>query len=186
MTQTPASLLQRLRSPTDQAAWVQFLHLYTPLLYYWARRLNLQGADAADLVQEVLLVLVRTLPEFDYDRHRSFRGWMRTVLLNKWRQQRRGANDPAGNGADLDQLPGPDAFADLSDNEYRGYLAGRALELMKAEFAPTTWRACWEFVVQGRPAAEVAAELGLAVGTVYAAKFRVLARLREQLSGLME
>jgi RNA polymerase sigma-70 factor (ECF subfamily) len=167
MTQTPASLLQRLRSPTDQAAWVQFLHLYTPLLYYWARRLNLQGADAADLVQEVLLVLVRTLPEFDYDRHRSFRGWMRTVLLNKWRQQRRGANDP-------------------SDNEYRGYLAGRALELMKAEFAPTTWRACWEFVVQGRPAAEVAAELGLAVGTVYAAKFRVLARLREQLSGLME
>src|SRR5207247_788531 len=32
--------------------------------------------DAADLVQEVFKVLVRKLPEFTYDRDRTFRGWL--------------------------------------------------------------------------------------------------------------
>lgn len=34
MDDTPVSLLQRLRGPTDQAAWARFTHLYTPLLYH--------------------------------------------------------------------------------------------------------------------------------------------------------
>lgn len=37
--------------------------------------LGLQDSDAADLVQEVLLLLYRKLPEFDYQRGGSFRGW---------------------------------------------------------------------------------------------------------------
>jgi RNA polymerase sigma-70 factor (ECF subfamily) len=59
--ETPASLLERLRQPADQAAWSQFVRLYAPLLYHWAGRLGLREADAADLVQDVLLVLVRKL-----------------------------------------------------------------------------------------------------------------------------
>jgi RNA polymerase sigma-70 factor, ECF subfamily len=62
----------------------------------------------------------------------------------------------------------------------------RALELMQAEFQPTTWKACWEYAVQGRPAAEVAGELQTTVEVVYAAKSRVLRRLREELAGLLE
>jgi DNA-directed RNA polymerase specialized sigma24 family protein len=38
-------------------------------------------------VQEVLLVLVPKLPEFTYDPEQSFRGWLRTITLNKWRQR---------------------------------------------------------------------------------------------------
>jgi DNA-directed RNA polymerase specialized sigma24 family protein len=38
----------------------------------------------------------------------------------------------------------------------------------------------------GRSATEVAAELGLSVGAVYAAKFRVLNRLRRELHGLLD
>ncbi len=57
---------------------------------------------------------------------------------------------------------------------------------MRADFEETTWRACWEMVVAGRPAAAVAAELGLTVGAVYAAKFRVLKRLRRDLRGLLD
>ncbi len=65
MNTTPPSLLQQLRSPDDQRAWRRFVDLYTPLLFYWARRVGLQESDAADLVQEVFTVLVasyRSLP----------------------------------------------------------------------------------------------------------------------------
>jgi RNA polymerase sigma-70 factor (ECF subfamily) len=41
-------------------------------------------------------------------------------------------------------------------------------------------------MVAGRPAAEVAAELGIRIDSVYAAKSRVLRRLRQELDGLLE
>ena len=49
---TPASLLERLRRPAEQQAWARFVDLYTPLLYYWARRTGCPEADAADLTQD--------------------------------------------------------------------------------------------------------------------------------------
>ncbi len=57
---------------------------------------------------------------------------------------------------------------------------------MRADFQEKTWKACWETVALGRPAAAVAAELDLSVGAVYAAKFRVLERLRQELHGLLD
>ncbi len=74
----------------------------------------------------------------------------------------------------------------IGEAEYREYLVRRALELMQAEFQPTTWKAFWECVTANRPAAEVAGELGLTVDAVYAAKSRVLRRLREELEGLLD
>ena len=52
-----------------------FVALYAPLIYSWGCRAGLQDADAADLVQEVLS-LIRALPTFAYDRHKSFRRWL--------------------------------------------------------------------------------------------------------------
>jgi RNA polymerase sigma-70 factor (ECF subfamily) len=54
---TPASLLERLRQPADQAAWERLVELYAPLLFSWARRVGCREADAADLVQDVLTLL---------------------------------------------------------------------------------------------------------------------------------
>jgi RNA polymerase sigma-70 factor (ECF subfamily) len=54
---------------------------------------------------------------------------------------------------------------------------------MRTDFEPATWRACWERVAAGRPAAEVAAELGVSVEVVYAATYRVIRRLRSELAG---
>ena len=187
MNTTSASLLERLRQPGEQDAWGRFVQLYTPLLYCWAHRLGLAEADAADLVQDVFAVLVQKLPEFRYDPGKGFRNWLRTVLLNKWRDQVR-RRAPAAVGAPpaaLDELPAPDEEA-FGEAEYRRHLVNRAARLMQAEFAPRTWKACWEHVVAGRPAAEVAAELGISVGSVYVAKSRVLCRLRQELDGLLE
>jgi RNA polymerase sigma-70 factor (ECF subfamily) len=188
MDTTPSSLLERLRRSPEQAAWERFVDLYTPLLFAWAARLGLTGHDAADLVQDVFAVLVEKLPQFEYDARKSFRAWLKTILLNHWRKQRRRPRvmHPAAGGRDLNDLAGPEDVPELEEEEYRRHLVSRALALMRAEFQPATWRACWEFVVRGRPAAEVAAELGMTVNAVYVAKSRVLRRLRAELRHLLD
>jgi hypothetical protein len=45
----------------------------------------LQDSDLADLVQDVFTTLVRVLPEFEYDSRKSFRGWLKTILMNRYR-----------------------------------------------------------------------------------------------------
>jgi RNA polymerase sigma-70 factor (ECF subfamily) len=183
-TPTPPSLIQRLRQPHDAEAWDWFVRLYTPLLYSWARRTGLQAADAADLVQEVLALLVRKLPGFRYDEHGSFRGWLHTVLLNKHRELLRRRHPAPADGAALDDLPDP-AGDPFSEEDYRHEIIRRALVLLRPDFEAATWAAFHQTVALGRPTTEVAAELGLSVNAVRLARFRVLRRLRVQLEGLL-
>jgi RNA polymerase sigma-70 factor (ECF subfamily) len=181
---TPASLLQRLRQAPDQESWSRFVQLYLPLICYWGRGAGLQDADVADLSQEVLTVLFRTLPAFDYDRHKSFRHWLRTVTLNKLRELRRRRRVPVpANEGTLDDLPADEGGAPW-EAEHNRYVAARALELMRTDFETTTWQACWQTTVDNRSGAEVARRLGMTVAAVYAARSRVLRRLREELDGL--
>ena len=60
-------------------------------------------------------------------------------------------------------------------------LSQRAVELVRAEFEQRTWEAWWKTAVEGRPAADVAAEMGMSLAAVYKAKSRVLLRLRQEL-----
>jgi RNA polymerase sigma-70 factor (ECF subfamily) len=187
MNTTSVSLLERLRRSEESDAWPRFVRLYTPLLFYWARRRGLKQDDAADLVQEVLTVLEQKLPEFNYEPGKSFRRWLHTITLNKWRERgrrktlpRQGPDDP---GVSDVVLPEAEPF---DETEYREQLVRRALRIMQAEFEPNTWKACWESVVSGRSAAEVARELGVSVDVVYGAKSRVLRRLRQELAGLLD
>lgn len=183
---TPPSLLMRLRQPGNQAAWQEFVRLYTPLFYYWTRRLGLQGQDADDLVQDVFLILIRTLPGFTYDPSKSFRSWLRTLLMNRWRDSRRHDELSPNPSADLEDVAAPDSNHTVEEVEYRHFLIGQALRIMQAEFEPTTWKACWEYAVCGRPAPEVASELGVSIAVVYSAKSRVLRRLRRELEGILD
>jgi RNA polymerase sigma-70 factor, ECF subfamily len=175
-----------LRSEPDEAAWQRLVRLYAPLLFLWARRAGEIDHDAADLVQEVFVALLRALPAFRLDPERgTFRGWLRTVLLNKLRDRKRRA-------AREEQALSRHAQPDRSEaevfpvDEYRREVARRALRLMRTDFAPTTWKACWETVVRGRSAREVARELGLTENAVYIARCRVLRRLRQELKGLLD
>jgi RNA polymerase sigma-70 factor (ECF subfamily) len=186
--ETSASLLERLKRPDQGDAWIRFVELYTPLLYHWARRrIGLSGDEAADLIQEVFTLLVQKLPEFRYDKDKSFRGWLRLVMLNKWREsQRRRIIPTVPAGSDAADVPISDQIEALGEKEYQQYLVRRALTLMQAEFQPATWKACWEYVVAGKPVAQVADELGITPNAVYLAKSRVLSRLRQELNGLFD
>lgn len=187
MERTPASLLDRLRVPGDAAAWDRLVELYSPLLIAWGRGIGLQEADVADLVQEVFTLLLRKLPEFEYDPGKGFRNWLRTVTVNKARDllRQRAAQRLEGNEAALEVATAPDEEP-FWETHYREHVVRRLLEVMQAEFEPTTWRACWLCVTAGRSAPDVAAELHISPGAVRVAKLRVLRRLRAEMAGLVD
>ena len=185
MLATSVTLLDRLREP-DSTAWPQFVALYTPLIHHWARQFGLKADDAADLVQDVFAVTVRRLQTFEYRNGESFRGWLRTVTHNHWKRKRC-TRTPLTVG-ELAELPDP-AFEPSrpeEDREYARILVGRGMELIRGEFSEASWNAFQLHVLQSMPAREAAAQLGLQVGTVYAAKSRILVRLRDVLNGLVE
>jgi RNA polymerase sigma-70 factor (ECF subfamily) len=187
MHTTSASLIERLRQPAAHAAWARFVQLYTPLLYAWAGRLGLSGDDAADLVQEVLTLLVQKMPDFSCDPQQRFRGWLWTLTLNRWRAgQRRRSLPMAADPERLTEIAAPEGIECVDETEYRDYLVRRVLGLIQGEFQESTWRAFWENVVEDKPAATVAERLGLSVAAVYAAKSRVLRRLRQELHLLLD
>lgn len=188
MNSTSVTLLARLKAGGSEADWQRLVALYTPLLYYWAKQSGLQHSDAADLVQEVLALLVRKLPDFTYDKNRTFRGWLRTVTLNRLTDlRRRRQATPADGGGEVGLEPACQAAsAQFWETEYQQQLVARALEIMRQSFEEKTWKACWEMVVNDKSARQVGAELGLSEGAVYVAKSRVLKRLREELDGLWD
>lgn len=187
MHTTSITLLERLRTPADGVAWERFVDLYTPLLYYWAKKCGLQSQDAADLIQDVFALLVRKMPEFRYDAGKSFRSWLRMVTENLWRDRLRAvATRPLSTLEGRADRATADHTLELEESEYRSHLVRRALELMQRDFQPSTWRAVWDHTVVGRPAAEVATLHGLSVAAVYSANFRVMSRLRQELDGLLD
>ncbi|MCU0875352.1 MAG: transcriptional regulator KorA [Pirellulaceae bacterium] len=58
--------------------------------------------------------------------------------------------------------------------------------MIRAEFEDRIWAAFWNDTVDGRTAAEIAADLGMSKEAVWQAKYRVLRRLRAELAGLLD
>jgi RNA polymerase sigma-70 factor (ECF subfamily) len=183
MVSTSASLLERLREPDAVAAWRRFADLYSPLLYHWATRLGHQNADADDIVQDLFVVLYRKLPEFEYDSSKSFRAWLKTILINRSRRYQR-EKAPAMDMA-WQELADP-AGDSLDEQEYRQYLLHRALELIEREFSPLQRRAFHEYVLNDRPVEEVSRGLELSVANIYCIKSRILNRLRQEIRHLID
>jgi RNA polymerase sigma-70 factor (ECF subfamily) len=193
---TRPSLLVRIRDARDGVAWGEFVDIYGPLVYDYGRRRGLQDADAADLTQDVLRAVAATAERFAYDPARgAFRSWLftvtRTKLLDSVRRQRpgdRGTGDTNVHkhleakdaGYSEDASAGEEGIE--WDRAFGQRLLDWAAEQIRSEFRPTTWRAFWLCAVEGCAPREASASLGMSIGAVYAAKCRVLARLREEIA----
>jgi RNA polymerase sigma-70 factor (ECF subfamily) len=182
---TRASLLARLGNAGDGRAREQFVELYGRLVYGFARRHGLHDADAADLTQEVFAAIARSAGRWSFDARRgSFRSWLYCLMRNQVaRFLRRRRLEPVGSGdtgAHLrlaeEPCPGSDPKVEW-EREFQRQVFRLAAARVCDAFAPTTWKAFWRTAVEGASGATVAAELGISVGAVYAARSRVLARL---------
>jgi RNA polymerase sigma-70 factor (ECF subfamily) len=186
--QTRASLLLRLKDARDQEAWSRFVEIYGPLVYEYGRRNGLQDADAADLTQEVLRTVARSVGAFEYDPRRgSFRSWLFTVARTKRiNLGLKGAKQPRGSGDTdvaelLSQIPSREAEA-KEEAEWARAFDQRLLDWAAAricrEFKESTWLAFWRTAFDNASPQQVASDLGMSLGAVYAAKSRVMARFR--------
>jgi len=192
--ETSYSLLGRLQLKPEEHDWKHLVDLYTPLINGWLRQQGLlHSADLADLVQEVLAVVVRTLPEFRHTgQPGAFRAWLRTIAVHRLRdfwRARRYRPTATGDSDFLDRLDRlEDPHSDLSrlwDEEHDRHVMGRLLELVRSQVKPNTWQAFHRVVIEGATEEEAAAELGMSVNAVCIAKSRVLARLRRESDGLV-
>jgi RNA polymerase sigma-70 factor (ECF subfamily) len=190
---TRASLLVRLRDPGDETAWRDFVDLYTPVVYGYARKQGLQAADAADLSQEVLGAVLTSVKRLDYDPRRgAFRNWLFTIVRRKLANWRAASGKQCGGSGDtathqlLDQAPGDNRLETLWQAEWEQHLVGWACEQIRRDVTPTTWQAFWRSAIEGRPGKQVAVDLGLSIAAVYHARSRVLARLKDLVRSVEE
>ena len=183
--ETRASLIVRLPDAADARAWDEFAAVYAPLVYRLARRHGLQPADADDLVQEVFSAVSRSIENWlDNSERGPFRAWLLRIAKNvainfltrpKYR--------PTGNGDEFHNLAqhaavGGEAASEF-DLEYRREIFRWAASQVRAAVTEKTWQAFWLTSVEGQPNETAARELKMSVGSVYIAKSRVMARLRE-------
>lgn len=186
---TRSSLLVRVRDRGDAVSWHEFVAIYEPLIFSYARGRVSDESAARDIVQDVFVALLKALPDFKFDRSRGrFRTWLWRVthnaVVDRQRHNLRRLKAEAVWADDRDPAAELAEWSKAVHERVMKY----ALEKVAKTTRPDAW-ACFERHVLGRrPAAEVAAEIGhLSVNAVYINSSRVLDRLRKEcLDAMME
>lgn len=188
MTESPEtrqSLIVRLKDRHDQQAWGEFLEIYRPLVYRLAIGKGLQHADAEDVVQQVFSSVAGALERWQPDAQRArFRTWLTTIARNVIINAltRRTADRASGDTSErelLAQQASDESASQLLLLESHREIFQWAARRVREEFEPATWDAFWLTAVEGREVEEVAPLVGKKPGAIYAARSRVMRRLKE-------
>lgn len=194
MHATSASLLDRARVSPNGDSWRHLVGIYDPLVRGWLKHRGLSPSDVDDVTQDVMAVVVRRLADFRHNgRVGAFRTWLKTITVNCLRDHwKRGKNLPKATGQSsfqefLAALADPESELSRQwDLEHDRHVARQLLEVLRKEFEPRTWQAFQRTALEGASASDAAAELGLTVNAVFIARSRVLARLRQEATELID
>ena len=191
---TSTNLLKRVVEG-EQEAWTRFVAIYGAFIYARCRRCGVLPQDAADLVQNVLKRVHKSIGELRRDQPgQGLRPWLRTITRNVINDHFRSVQqdrDAFGNSPFpqiLDQLAASqddDHSRDSAGSPELVLLIRSAVETIRIDYEVKTWDAFWRTAVELQPTADVALDLGIAQGTVRQARYKILRRLREELEGLL-
>lgn len=192
---TSVSLLERLKAaPPDDPQWRRLHDIYEPWILHWLKRVPELGAEAHDVAQEVLMIVVKEVPRFHRGRDGSFRRWLGNVVANRLRSHWKKRRRQPWTGLEgescvsfAEQLADPaSALSREWDRQHDQFVLDRLMATVRGDFTETTWIAFRRCTLDCEAAAIVAADLGLTVNAVLTAKSRVLKRLREEAAGLID
>ncbi len=182
---TRATLLVSLSNEQHHAAWVEFAQVYEPVIYRFARKRGLQHADAAELTQQVLLKVMKSSQRWsDEDPPSYFRGWLKTVASNSLinlvtRESKYRAVGGSNEHAVSEPVADPAESSIWAEEEQRALLR-QAAKNIRSEFSEDSWAAFELTLFQGKSIETVAQSLGKSKGAVYAARARIVRRLKHE------
>ena len=188
--ETRDSLLIRVADARDQAAWEQFARIYRPVVYNVARIRGLQDADAQDVAQQVLVSVSKALPNWERRNEATrFRHWLcrlaRNATINMLTRQPK--DRAAGGNVNLVDIPERSVDVDLDsqlDREYRRQLFRQAAEQVRSRADSITWQAFAMTMIDGLSIIETAERLQRTEAVVYAARSRIMRRLKDAAQAL--
>ncbi len=190
---TRTTLLLRLRNPDDNESWREFVALYRDFIIGRARIHGLSRDLAQDAVQRVLAEVNERIHHFDLqDPSRSFRAWLRNLIAWRSAEIRRKESRflPICNKPDWEAWlhdvagaePVPALTDDLMDDALRWAAIERAMQRVQRKVHPMTYKAFELLALKEQPVREVARLTGLSHASLYPAKSRVIASIREEIS----
>jgi len=187
---TRATLLLRLRDRSDEASWSEFVEIYTPLLYAYCQKREINQTETADIVQDVFRSISLAIQGFDYDPSKGrFKAWLFTVLRNAISGHYRKANRAPMTTAETQLIERLEADPDQHDEidwnrDYQLRLLSWAMEKIKPEFSERAWSIFTKTALMEKEPAEVAEELGMKKNAVTVTKYRVVQRLRQKMQSV--
>lgn len=187
--------LHRLRS-MDNPTWGGLVDRYFDRVYGWCLDGGLDEHTAADVAQEVFISALGSLHRYQREPGSTFGGWLRRICQRRIADQFRRRRDQAIGGTDavdlfaqlasIRQSLTADEASDDANSDASGAILDdkhllAAVAAVQTEFESDSWRAFWMATVDGRPATDIALELGMTRNAVYLSKSRILKRLRSVL-----
>ena len=184
--ETNYSLISRVKDLADGESWAEFLAIYQPVVFRMAQRRGLQDADAQDVMQQVFLSMARSIEGWTGgDGQPPFRAWLTTIARNAITKSlsRRPRDAATGSTSVMEFLcaqPDPEETTAELRAEMRREVVRWAAEQIRKEFSEGTWTVFWQTAIEGITIAEVAKGTGRSPGSIYVARYRVTARLKEK------
>lgn len=185
-TITSATLLEGLKDLRNSLAWQRFTDRYRPLVVAFAHKLGLNDSDAQDAAQETMMAFAKGYQSGDYDPAKGrLRNWLFGVAHRKIVDvyRRRGGevvvSNRTGTTGFMASVEAPDEAEAVWEQEWRQAVLQESLNEVAKHVSPNTVEAFRLSVLEDLPAEEVAKRLDMKENAVYAAKHRVMTRLRE-------
>jgi len=189
--QTRHSLLSRLKLGGDQREWREFFDRYWKLIYGFARKSGMNDADAQDIVQEVMLSVTKSLPDYRRQQGGSFKGWLLTIVRRRmadhWRSclpkdQRTVSLPEQASALGEDEA----ALERIWQEEWEGRLFETAAQRVQQRVGARNYLIFDMLVRQQTPLRDVCRSLGVNAAQVYLAKHRVGKLMKQEVARLGE
>lgn len=192
---TDLSILKRMGDTRQRAeAWEVFMDRYARLFFHWFRDWGVNPDDMEDVLQDVVLRILKNLKFFDRRRHGSFRAWLKALGHSSWKQlmteaSRQLADRPADpklvrNWTQIGSKAAETHIIQLFDAWATQELIELAQDNVRRRVSPETWQTYALVTYDQRPVEELRASFGISTEQIYNRIFRVRKMMREELNVL--
>jgi RNA polymerase sigma factor (sigma-70 family) len=191
---TSYTLLDRIKNPSDEQAWKEFVSIYDQYIYNILRHIRIPEADARELCQDIIVKLWKKIPEFAYNKDRGkFRNWLGSIIrndANTYFSKNKKKNELIDEHGDseIHQHANPNSTYDLDKvitEEWNYHLSNLAWESVKPHFKENTLE-IFKLYMEGKSNKEISEACNIKERSVKTYILRIRNHLKEEISKINE